>query len=278
MSDQVFYNVEKVNWGKASDKAILEYPDGSNILYDFQTQKQVTLPKHWEDFNFAPQDERIVAKSIGTSEENRFLVTSNPDGTNAKLIEELGRNQDKVHTTWSPNNQVIAYSFTGQPLGFDRQEVLLVGQNHENFKGLVVEGRGLQPKWSPTGNNLVYSVYSAAEGFRPTLWFSGASGDSINANRRNLNLQTWAEKCAFQSESTVICAVPNQLGEGAGLQPGLFVNNPDSIYRIDLETGQSINLGAPEGNRSINQLVISPDGQYVYFNDNISGQVIRYEL
>ena len=104
LSNQVFYNVDKVDWGKSSDKAILSYPDGSKILYDFNTSQQVTLPKHWEDFDFSPQDDRIAAKSVGNNENNRFLITANPDGTNAKAIEDLGNN--KLITTLGINPNI----------------------------------------------------------------------------------------------------------------------------------------------------------------------------
>src|SRR5688572_23921165 len=181
MSNQTFFNVDTVSWGNTTDKAIINYPDGSNILYDFSNDKQVTLPKHWEDFNFSPDDDRIVAKSVGNNEDNRFLVVSNPDGTNARPIESLGDQQNKVHSSWSPNNQVVAYSFTGEPLGLDRQQIILLGQNQENFKGLVVEGRGFIPKWAPSGQNLLYSVHASNNQYQPTLWVSGAAGDSVNA-------------------------------------------------------------------------------------------------
>ena len=120
LSSQTFYGVDQVAWGNNSDKAVLSYPDGNNVLYDFQTQKQVTLPKHWDDFDFSPQDDAIAAKSLGINEDNRFLIISNPDGTNSQPIQELGNNADKVHVSWSPNDQIVAYSFTGNPLGFDQ--------------------------------------------------------------------------------------------------------------------------------------------------------------
>jgi hypothetical protein len=278
MSDQAFFDVDQVTWGNRTDKAILSYPDGSKILYDFTTNQQVTLPKHWEDFDFSPQDNQIAAKSIGNNDTNRWLVVSNPDGTGAKTIEELGDNQDKVQVNWSPNNQVIAFSETGDPIGFDRQAILLIGQNHENFKGLVVEGRDFIPKWSPSGNNLLYSAYSASDGFLPNLWVSGAAGDNVNANRRNLGLNTWADKCAWQNESTLICAVPQSLGDGAGLQRDIFSDVPDNIYKIDLTTGRETNLGQPDGAPAVNQITVSPDGKAIYFTDHATGKLIRFAL
>lgn len=278
MSNQTFFNVDTVNWGNATDKAIINYPDGSNILYDFSTDKQVSLPKQWEDFNFSPADDHIVAKSIGNNEDNRFLIVANPDGTNAKPIESLGNNQDKVHVSWSPNNQVVAYSFTGEALGMDRQQIVLLGQNQENFKGLVVEGRGFIPKWAPSGQNLLYSVHSSADNYLPTLWVSGASGDNVNANRVNLQINTWADKCTWQGDQTLICGVPTSLGQGAGLQRSQFANNPDEIWKINLQTGEKVNLGQPQGGAAVKDISVTPDGRSAIFTDQVTGRLIRFDL
>ncbi len=278
LSNQAFFGVESVNWGNSTDKAVINYPDGSNILYDFATDKQVTLPKHWEDFNFSPDDGQIVAKSVGNNSDNRFLVVANPDGTNARPIETLGDNQDKVHSSWSPNNQSVAYSFTGEKLGLDRQQIILLGQNQENFKGLVVEGRGFVPAWSPSGQNLLYSVYSSANNYLPSLWISGATGDSINANRTNLQINTWADKCTWSGEQALVCGVPTRLGQGAGLQRDAFANVPDEIWKINLQTGEKINLGQPQGGASITNMSVTPDGKSAIFTDSTSGRLIRFDL
>lgn len=278
LSSQAFFNVQDVNWGNKSDKAIMTYPDGSKIYYDFTNNTQASLPKTWEDFNFAPQDNQIVAKSVGNNESNRFLVISNPDGSNAQLVADMGENQDKVHSSWSPNDQIVAYSFTGDPIGFDRQSIVMVGKHQENFKNLIVEGRGFVPNWSPSGNNILYSVYSSADDYKPTLWVSGAVGDSMNANRQNIKLNTWADKCAWQNEQSIVCAVPTSLGTGAGLQRDLFANVPDSIYRIDLQNGSVVNLGQPDGNPSINKVVLSPDGTKLYYDNHSNGTLASFSL
>lgn len=277
LSNQTFYDVEKIDWANSADKAVLSYPDGSNILYDFETDKQYTLPRHWEDFGFSPNDDKLISKSIGNNEDNRFLVVSNPDGTSARPIESMGTNQDKVHVSWSPNNQVVAYSFTGEPLGFDRQSIILVGQNQENFKALVVEGRGFIPSWSPSGQNLLYSVYNSSDGYAPTIWISGAAGDEVNANRRNIGLNTWADKCAWQSESVAICGVPIRLPQGAGLQRDIARGIPDAIYRVNMETGELVNLGT-SGNASVSNIVVSQDGSKAFFTDETTGRLISFDL
>jgi hypothetical protein len=115
-------------------------------------------------------------------------------------------------------------------------------------------------------------------GFRPTLWVSGGSGDQINANRRNLGLQTWVDKCAWRSEQIIYCAVPTNLGDGAGLQRDLFTDTQDVIYKIDLASGALTNLGQPDGNPSVNQLTVSADGKAVFFNDRSSGKLVRFSV
>lgn len=278
LTDDTFYNVDNVAWAADGNSAIIEYPDGSNIVYDFQTKKQITLPKHWEDFDFSPQGDQIVAKSMGLDPDNRWLIVSDRDGSNAQAIEPLGNNADKVQVSWSPNNQVIATSRTGQPMGINRQQILLVGKNQENFPGLTVEGWGFDYQWSPTGDRMLYDVYNMDNNYNPTLWIVDASGSNIGLNRRYLKVNTWADKCSFADSNTLYCAVPDYLPEGAGLQPELADDIPDTIYKIDVTTGKKSTVGKPEDASTIKQLTISADGKYLFYVDQLTNQLNQMRL
>ena len=266
LSDKVFFNVEKVTWSPTTDESIIEYPDGSNIYYNFATKKQVTLPKHWADFDFAPQGDRIAAKSIALAPENRWLITSKPDGTGVKLVEPMGQNADRVTVDWSPTNQIVALSRTGAPLGADRQEVLLIGQNKENFKSVVVEGRGLETSWSPSGKKLLHSVYNARNQYKPELWIVDASGNNIGANRKLLNVNTWASKCAMADDRFIYCGVPETLDVGAGFAPSLADSTPDRIIKIDALTGVKTDLEL-EDFHVVENMFVSQDGSKIMFTD-----------
>ena len=60
LSDKQFFEVQDVSWAKSTSKAILEYPDGSNIYYDFDTDTQITLPNTWTEFDFTENDDLFV--------------------------------------------------------------------------------------------------------------------------------------------------------------------------------------------------------------------------
>lgn len=267
LSDKVFYNVSKTTWANGTNKAVLEFPDQSKVIYNFEKDKQYTLPKHWEEFSFSPDDDKIAAKSIGYSPENRWLVTVGDDGTGTNLIEPMGENGDKVTVSWSPNRQVVAFSKTGaNDLGAYRKEILLVGQNHENFKSITVEGTGFESQWSPTGEKLLYSVYSPNSDYKPELWITDSSGENIGSNRQLLKLNTWSNKCAFADNSTVYCAVPRSLPQGAGISPAIANGTPDDLYKIDLTTGfkTPIDLG---GDYSVKNIYFDKTNNKVIFSD-----------
>ncbi len=276
LSEKVFHAAENIKWSPTKNKAIIEYPDGSNIIYNFSTKKQITLPKHWKDFDFSPSGDQIVTKSLGLDPNNRWLAVSNEDGSKVKAIETLGENESIVYPSWSPNNQTVAMYAKG--IDFDRQEVFFVGLNDENFKSLTVEGRGFQYKWRPSGNELLYSVYSSKNDLKPMLWLDNARGESIGSARRSLNIETWADKCSFANDKDLYCAVPEKLEEGAGLFPELAQNTRDQLYKIDAQTGLKKLIAVPDGSYNMSNLIISSGEEYLYFTDETTKKIYKIKL
>ena len=278
MSDKQFFGVEELSWSKNSNKTIMEFPDGSNIMFDFDRQEQVTLPAHWDEFDFAPQSDEVAALSIGKGEENQWLITSDPNGSGALAIEPLGANADKVQVSYSPNNQTIAFSHTGQATSGDREKVLLIGKNGENLPSLTVDGGGFQPKWQPSGKKLLYSTYKTEDDWNPRLYIVNGQGDAIGTGKKDLGIKTWAEKCTFADDTTLYCAVPDELEQGMGLAPELAQFVPDTIYKIDTRTGAKSVVGKPTGNFSISDLSVSTDEGELFFNDAVSGALHKMRL
>jgi len=276
LSDKVFYRVSNITWAPNQNQAILEYPDGSKILYNFNTEKQITLPDHWKEFSFSPSSNQIVAKSLGLDPENNWLVVSNSDSSQAKALEALGNYADTVYPSWSPNNQIVAMYTKG--VDFDRQEVFFVGLNDENFKSTIIEGRGFEFQWSTTGDRLLYSVYHTRDDLKPRLWIVDATGDTISQNRRSFDLQTWANKCTFASNTEIYCAVPETLEKGAGLFPELADKTKDDLYKIDLSTGTKKLIAVPDGAYNVSQIMVPGSQDVLYFTDKTTGLLYEVQL
>ena len=276
MSDQIFHDVSAVTWAPSKDKAILEYPDGSKIMYDFTTKKQVSYPKYWENISFSPQSNQVIAKSIGLDPGNRFLTVASADASSVVNVEAIGNNADSVQASWSPNNQIVA-TYT-QSLDFDRQEVFFVGLNGENFKSTIVEGRGLNYTWSTTGDRLLYSVYNTRSDMKPALWIVDAQGDTISNNRQSLEINTWADKCTFASNTEVYCGVPVNMASGAGLVRETADKLSDDLYKIDLTTGTKTLIAVPNGNFNVSNIMVDASQKQLVFSDKNTGLLYKVNL
>ncbi|MCC7357070.1 hypothetical protein IT408_01015 [Candidatus Uhrbacteria bacterium] len=278
ISDKQFFNVKNVSWGNTTDKTILEFPDGRNVFYDFQTQKQVQLPDHWEDFDFAPTDDKIVGKSIGSDPNNRFLFISNADGSEAKAIEPLGENSDLAFPTWSPGSTIVAYADIGDPQPEGGSQVHFVGANRENIKALNVPGQSFLPNWSPMGKQILYSVWGSQSDGKPQIWIVSGEPKSLGASRRNLKLNTWADKCAWSGETDIYCGVPQELPQYAGLSRDEFRTQPDDIYHIDLKSGSAVKINPPEQNIPIANPVVNKDQSKFFYTDINTGKLYSFDL
>jgi len=274
LTEKKFYNVSEVTWSPDKDKAIMEYPDKNKIIYNFTTQEQINLPSHWEDFDFSPDGEQIVFKSMGLDTDNRWLAVMNSDGTRAQQVESIGINAEKVIPSWSPNNQIIAMMSEGASL--DTKNIYFIGLNGENFRMTTTAGRGFEPLWSPQGDKLLYSVYSSTNDYKPQLWTVDAQGDNIGANRLPIDLETWANKCTFVSNDQLYCAVPKELEEGAGMFPFLAAETSDDLYKIDIKYGTKT-LVSNKIDFPMNNLLVTKDENQIFFTDNY-GQLHKITL
>lgn len=276
ISDTVFAEVENVVFADNGNDAVIEFPDGSNVLYNFETDEQVTLPDHWEDFDFSPDSNSIAFKSLAFDPEERWLAVSDKTGSTARRIALLGNNEDIVDVDWSPNNQVVA-TYT-RPDGLSRSELYFVGFNQENFPLSKVQGINFEGKWTPSGKELLYSTAHQTNDFKPALWLVDGSGTALGQNRRQINLQTWPHKCAFLGDSKAYCGVPRNLPEGAGIIPAVADNIPDNIYEINLDTGATTRLAIPEEILNVESLSVTDDGSQLFIHDRLTGSVRKIRL
>lgn len=276
IGDQVFADVESVVWAENAADAIVEFPDSSNVRYNFDTNEQVTLPSHWDDFDFSPASSSLAFKSNAIDPEERWLAVSDTNGGNTRRIAHLGENGDIVDVDWAPNNQVIGtYS---RPDGLSQSELFFVGFNGENFPLSRLNGLNFEGKWAPEGKKLLYSVAEQGLEYRPRLWMVDGTGTNMGSNRQPISLSTWPHKCTFASASTAYCGVPSEMPAGAGLIPSVTDAIPDQLYRVDLTTGTVARVAAPETNVNVSSLTVSDDGKTLFIHDGFTKTIKKIDL
>ncbi|MFA5135044.1 MAG: hypothetical protein WC505_04655 [Patescibacteria group bacterium] len=281
LSEQTFPEAREIEWSPTSNQAVIGFPDNTNILYNFDTGVQVTLPKEWEDIEFSTTGDQIGFLNLTDDERARWLATANPDGSDAQLLEPLGDNADDVDVNWSPSGQVVA--LFRESYNADGQEAFLIGLHGENFKSIITDGRGFEGLWSPDGSRLLYNVFNADSRYNPVLHLVDASGDLVGANDVNLELQTWVSRCAFSKLHTfAYCAVPQYLPTGSGLFPDAAGTTNDSIYRIDTRNGSKTIIAMPRFSENdqytVESLFLSSDEATLYYVDGEQSKVFSIAL
>lgn len=276
IGDQVFAEVDNVVWAPNANDAIVEFPDSSNIRYNFETNEQVTLPSHWDDFDFSPASSSLAFKSNALDPQERWLAISDANGGNTRRIEHLGENGNILDVDWAPNNQVIGtYS---RPDGLSRSELFFVGFNGENFPLSRLNGLNFEGKWAPDGKKLMYSVAEFTSGFRPALWVVDGTGQNMGRNRQPLQLQTWPHKCTFASATVAYCGVPSSLPQGAGLIPSVADDISDDLMRVDIAAGTVTRVATPATTVNVQSLQVSADGKTLFIHDGFTQTIKKVQL
>lgn len=265
-SSASFPNAENVKFDPTLQNAVLEFPDGTNILYNFDNNRQITMPAHWESFDFSPNGGEVIAKAINDAN-NSALVVMSTDGSRAYPLQDMGGNADKVDVNWSPSGEFVAFSNTGPAqLGFGRRSMLLIDQSGEAPGSIIIDGTNFSSQWDPDGSHVLYSTSSYEAEDRPNLWYVKASGQDIGTGRKSLDVATWAEKCTFKDDNTLLCGVPREIEPWEGSSP-LYNTSVDDLYEISVLTGRKTLLASPTITTRMFSPTLSDDGSTFYYTD-----------
>lgn len=284
LSDNKFVSVSAVSWSSDAKKAIMTYPDNSNVLYDFDKDRQAaTLPSDMKDFVFAPVGDKMSAKWVDSNNRTEFnyVTVSDSNGANMQFVEPMGDQSADVKSVWSPDNEIVATY--RKYYDAERQEIFFINPNNKNLKSLTVDGRGFEATWDPKGDKVLYSVFSGNSDFSPTLWLANGYGSELGYGKMPLNVNTWVDKCDFSknNETIVYCAVPDYLPEGSGWYRELAKDIPYSIYKINMVNGRKELIAQPVvGNErvSIGKIYSNKGDDKIYYTDESSGYLYDINL
>ncbi len=268
LSPDRFFGVSDVTWAPGNSRAVVAYPDGSKVLYDFATQQQSTLPRAMQDVSFDPSGTKLASLYLGSTKEEQWLVTSNADGSQIQLVEPVGGKVNNFKPSWSPSGQIVG--LFAEAVDGERQEVVPIGRNGENFRSFVAPGRGFTAEWSPSGERILYSVFNSASQGRPELYLADGRADTFGANSTSLGLSTSADWCSF-SGGSVYCAALDTPPALLGSYPELAQGQASSLWRIDLASGQRTRVAQlPQG---FTPSRVTADAGGVYVADQSTGRL-----
>jgi len=277
IATQRFPKASKFVWSPKKDEAIISFPDGSKIMYDFDKQKQYTLPKQWDSFDFSSAGNQVIFRNIESNSDYNWLSVANPDGTGATLVEHMGKNADKVQPAWSPQNNIVA--FYHKYVSAEREEIIFVGLHGENYASLTIDGQGFKGKWSPSGLYMLYEAYSAATSYKPNIYVvAGTGSDNVQGQQVDLGVNTWIDKCLFATDTKVYCAVPKELPVGSAISPSIADTSDDVFYEINLVTGRISPLASLVGSFNVKDPFLSADKKKLYFRDSFTGYIFNINL
>ncbi len=282
LSDRKFYAVKDATFSPTENRAIIEYPDNRKVLYDFDKDEFIArFPEQTQDFSFSNAGDKLSYKWIDYYEENNYLVTSNPDASNFKFIRQIADQSKNIDTVWSPDGEVMA-TFRKQ-YDVERQEIYFLNENDKNLRSLLVDGFNFSGMWNSKGDKLFYNVTEARKDFKPVLWVANGQADGLGYGKMSLGISTWVDKCSFSksNDSTVYCAVPDELPTGSGLNAALANGVAYSIYKININTGTSEVVAQPivNNNRvSIDKIYTSANDSSLYYTDSSNGYLYSIDL
>jgi peptidoglycan hydrolase-like protein with peptidoglycan-binding domain len=169
-------------------------------------------------------------------------------------------NDTTITMTTLPSSEADGYLYFLNPVTGDFQKIL----------GPV---RGLTTLSNPSGTTLLLS--STANKTISLATYTVATG--VQTPR---DLNTLTDKCVWQNDTIVVCAVPQKLTTGQ-YPDDWYQGNisfADAFWSIDTTQNTTLNLFTPGEAFDAYRLVLSPDANYLYFINRLNGSLWSYRI
>lgn len=260
-------------WSPLKTKAVIFYHE-SGMVKKFVEETATGTPSR-----FLPQE----VQSFSWSPDGKSMAYLIPQGgqTNLVIADQDNKGGRVVFSTpipdftlqWVSKNSILLVS---RPSGLAPSLVMRFDVVKRQAEPLLTASRGVVVRPMPDASGFAFSKSSASSQVEAMALYTFKDGRSAP-----LDIITIAEKCAFSPDSQKLyCGVP---------QGGVRSPSPDEWYKgavafsdaiveIDLKNNQSKTLMENQADVDVISPFVSPDGQYLFFQDKKDGTLWRLTL
>jgi len=267
----------KAFWSPDKEKVISYFEDDKQTkkyLHNYSSGQSTLLNTEIKQAIWSPDSKKIASLTYDENSATSAVSIANADGSDFKIIFQT-RIKD-ISLEWSAVDKI---SIITKPSGLAEGAVIFLNQENGDFTTALSGLFGLNAKWSPLGNILLYSATSES-GKNPVLSYSNQFGQ----NKTSLGISTLADKCSFSQDNRFLfCAIPERISENAvwpdDYYKGMIATN-DSFYKINIETGQKNLLLAVDAEKSYDasEIFLSPEEDYLIFINRRDGLLYSLKI
>ena len=240
-SDKVLPNFISAIWSPAKKEVLAIFTSETGLIFKYlniATGKTIALNPDIRSAAFSP-DGNLIAyhRSDKTDSQNGgSIMVAQPDGQYSKKV--LATRINDLAMSW-PTKDAMAFKTPSQ-------EIFLLAEDGKLNKFLDIK-LGLEEKWSPNGNKLIFSALSGTPD-EPAI---DLMVKDVASKEEKKLAQVSASKCVWSIDSaTIYCAIPKS--------PSV-----DEVYSINtLDGSQKI---AAEPNMPVKNLLLSTLEDYLLF-------------
>ncbi|MEM2954987.1 MAG: hypothetical protein QW625_03515 [Candidatus Nanoarchaeia archaeon] len=268
----------KILWSPNKESIISYFQEDEKIkkyLHNYQSGQSSLLKEEIEQAVWSPDGTKIVVQSFNPENKTNTISIADANGQNLKPIFQT-RIKDLL-LEWSTIDKI---SLKTKPSGLSEGLLLVINPDNGEFHSVLNGIYGLNIKWSPLGNFLIYSA-TTIEGKKPQLF----SIDQNGQNKKTLGLSTIIEKCVFsQDNRTLFCALPKKVSENAVWPDDYYkglVATADEFYKINLDTGEKDLMFSPDPldkNYDATDMFLTPEEDYLIFINKRDGLLYSLNL
>lgn len=271
-------NLIKAVWSPRGDKVITIFRDDEGVvtkyLYDYNIKQATLYDRYIQYIAWSPQGDKIAYHYFNEFLETNNISLANPNGSNWQNI--FNTRMEDLIVNWAPNK----ISLHQRPSGLVANNLYILNPGTGDFHKIIDKEYGLDVKWSPDGDKVLYSATSQ-QGTNIGLYLVDGQGE----NKKDLGIDTLAEKCVWsQDQRTVYCAVPKKIPSRDILPDdyykGTFTSS-DVFWKINTELDEKTLLSYPsetEGGYDATNLLLSPREDKLFFVNRRDGRLYSIVL